>query len=172
MLDALALLLLANAAGLQADVGTTELPRIFIDACLDGQARLSPGSAQRVGFDALPGELRQGLGSPASAQVWRLNGAGHAFLYVLDYPAAPKANPRICGLASDELNYRAAADAIEARVAGAAYPKTNSSIQWMDPDAGYTAFVTRAGEFKVLQVNWMSEQQRAEAVKTYRPIMP
>ena len=172
MVDAVAFLLLTSVASLPGDADVSRLPQLFIAACLDGQARLSPGSAEPISFGALPDDIRQRLGEPASGQVWRLNGSGQAFLYVLDYAGGRNANRRICGIGSDELNYRDAADAVEMRVTGAVYPKSRGSIQWMDPKGGFRAFVTRAGKFNVLQVNWLSDAERAAAIASYAPIMP
>ena len=73
-----ALLVTAGASLPAAALAPNELPQIFEAACLDGQAKLSPGSAASVGFDALPRELQVSLGTPASAQIWRLNGPGTA----------------------------------------------------------------------------------------------
>lgn len=140
-----------------ADVGAAELPSLFVAACLDGQATLSPGEASVVGFDGLPRELQQRLGKPDSAQVWRLSSGGRAFLYILDYQTAPKGSPRICGVASDEMNYTSAADLVEKRVIGTVYPRTTRSIEWSDPNGGYNALATTAGSFKVLQINWLSD---------------
>jgi len=172
MVDAIALLLVTSAAGVPGYADATALPRLFIAACLDGQAKLPPGSAEPVGFGALPSDIRESLGNPMSQQIWRLNGPGHAFLYLLDYAPDRNANRRICGVGSDELNYRAAADAVEMRVTGAVYPKSTGSIQWTDPEGGFRAFVTRAGKFRVLQVNWLNDAERAAAIRIYGPITP
>ena len=166
MVGAFAALLLGAGVGLPAaDLAATELPQIFEAACLDGQAKLSPGTAAPVSFDALPHELQQSLGKPASGQVWRLNGPGRAFLYLLTYEPNPNTNPRICGLASDTMDYASAADAVEMRVTGAVHPKTMRTTEWLNAQSGYSALATTTGDFKVLQVNWLSDAQRAEALK-------
>jgi hypothetical protein len=173
MVGAFAALLLGAGVGLPAaDLAATELPQIFEAACLDGQAKLSPGTAAPVSFDALPHELQQSLGKPASGQVWRLNGPGRAFLYLLTYEPNPNTNPRICGLASDAMNYGAAADAVELRVTGEVHPRDTRSIEWLSLEGGYNALATTTGEFKVLQVNWLSDQQRAAATRALQPIVP
>jgi hypothetical protein len=147
-----------------ADPGTAGLSQVFIDACLDGQAKLGPG-AQQVSFEALPLDVRKGLGSPASSKVWRLSGPGEGYLYMLDYQGAPGENPHICGLASNAMDYGSAADAVEMRVTGAVHPRTMQSIQWLNPKSGYDALATTAGDFKVLQVNWLSDSERALEMK-------
>ena len=166
MVGTFAALLMSSGASLPAAaLAPNELPQIFQAACLDGQAKLSPGSAAPVGFDALPRELQASLGTPASAQIWRLNGPGRAFLYLLQYEADTKNNPRICGLASDTMDYASAADAVEMRVTGAVHPKTMRTTEWLNAQSGYSALATTTGDFKVLQVNWLSDAQRAEALK-------
>jgi hypothetical protein len=138
---------------------------LFEAACLDGEAKLAPGSATPVTFDELPAELRQGLGKPSSAKIWRLNGSGRAFLYLLDYQPDRYTNPKICGLASDGMDYASAADAVEMRVTGQVSPKTMRTTEWLNAAGGYSALATTTGAFKVLQVNWLSETQRAEMQK-------
>lgn len=172
MIGAVAAFLLATSTNLPAHVGASDLPQLFIGACLDGEARLPAGSADATSFAALPRELRKSLGHATLGHVWRLNGASDAFLYALDDAPAPNSTPRICGVASEQMNYRAAADAVERRVTGAVYPKTTGSIRWLDPQGGYIAIVTTVGKFKVLQVNWLTNAQRATAIRNYRPIMP
>ncbi len=172
MIVSLAALLLGSMTTLpDADLQPEQLPEIFEAACLNGEARLSPADAQSVGFDALPVELRQGLGSPSSAQVWRLNGPGHAFLYVLQYQAGRASSPRICGLASDEMDYNAAADTVEMRVTGAVHPRTTETTEWLNPKGGYDALATTAGDFKVLQVNWLSNSARRALIRI-QPAIP
>lgn len=163
-------LLLTGSATAAPDIGTGDLSQLFISACLDGQAKLSPGTAQAVTFGDLPRDLRERLGSPASSQVWRLNGGGNAFLYLLGYADPRAAQSRICGVAADQMDYLAAADAVEKRVMGATYPKDGRKIRWTDPKGGYTAMVTKAGTFDVLQVNWMTDKMRAEVLKSYGPL--
>jgi hypothetical protein len=163
MVIALAALLLTSGMNFaQADGAAPGLSQVFIDACLDGQAKLGTG-AQPVSFDALPVDLRKNLGTPTSSQVWRLSGPGDGFLYVLNYEGS--ANPRICGLASDAMDYSSAADAVEMRVTGAVQPRSKDSVQWLNPNNGYDALATTAGNFKVLQVNWLSDAQRALEAK-------
>lgn len=171
MVPALAAFLLSNSAVLPAaDVGATDLPQLFVSACLDGQARLSPGSAEAITFDALPANLRLSLGSPQSSQVWRLTGPGHGYLYVLSYPEGRTTSPKVCGLASDEMNYGSAADMVEMRVTGAVHPRVGQSVQWLSLDGGYNALATTAGDFKVLQIEWLSDEQRAQAVKQFQAV--
>jgi hypothetical protein len=164
MISAMIALSLGSSSALPAaNLGAADLPSLFVAACLDGKATLSPGEAAPVGFGELPRDLQQRLGKPRSAQVWRLNGGGQAYLYVLSYEPTRNAPPRICGLASDAMNYGTAADVVEQRVTGAVYPRTTRSIEWADPQGAYNALATTAGEFKVLQINWMSDEQRRVA---------
>ena len=172
MVGIMAALLLGGTGMGSANVALADLPQIFEAACLNGEAKLSPGAAAAVGFDGLPRELRKSLGTPASAQVWRLNGPGRAFLYVLEFAPAANASPRICGLASDRMDYRSAADAVEMRVTGEIQPKTTPAVEWLNLEGGYNALAARTGDFKVLQINWLSDAQRAEAAKAYAPLVP
>lgn len=164
-----ALALLLGSANLlpAADVGPSALPGLFVAACLDGRAAFSPGEASAVSYDGLPHELREKLGKPSSAKVWRLINGGQAYLYILDYEPVGSQSPHVCGLASDSMNYGTAADTVEKRVMGAIYPRTTKSIQWLDPQGGYNAIATTAGGFKVLQINWLSDQQRRIVARGY-----
>jgi hypothetical protein len=168
MITALTILMGGGALILSADAQVNELPQLFVAACLDGKATLSSADAATIGFDGLPHELQQRLGKPQSAQVWRLNRSGRAYLYVLSYEPARNTTPRICGVASDEMSYGAAADIVEKRVTGSVYPRTARSIQWLDPKGGYNAMATTAGGFKVLQINWLSDEQREILARGYQ----
>jgi hypothetical protein len=169
MISAALTLLLGGANTLlAADPGSNDLPEIFVAACLDGKATFSPGEAAAVGFDGLPRELQQRLGKPNNAQVWRLINDGQAYLYILSYEPIGSQSPKVCGLASDAMNYGTAADTVEKRVMGAVYPRTTRSIQWLDPKGGYNAIATTAGSFKVLQINWLSDQQRQIVARGYQ----
>jgi hypothetical protein len=163
----IALLLGGSSALAGANPGPAELPDLFVAACLDGEATLSPGEAAAIGFNGLPQDLQKRLGNPSSAQVWRLSGGGQAYLYVLDYAPARNTSPRVCGVASDAMNYSSAADVVEQRVTGAVYPRTTRSIEWLDPKGGYNALATTAGDFKVLQINWLSDDQKRVIQKGY-----
>jgi hypothetical protein len=168
MFATMAALLLNSATPLPAaDLVATELPQLFQAACLDGQAKLSPGSASPVGFDGLPAKLKRALGTPASGQVWRLNTQGSAYLYILNYPAGPESSPRVCGIASDLMNSQAAQDTIEMRVNGRLSGEHNPSMEWLSPHEGYRALVTRNGKFRVMQVDMLSDAQRDQAMKVY-----
>ena len=173
MIAGLFALLLGTASAVPGvSQGVTELPNLFVAACLDGKATLSPGEAAAVGFDGLPRELQQRLGTPSAAQVWRLSGGGNAYLYVLDYAPAPRTSPRVCGVASDAMNYNSAADLVEQRVTGAVYPRTSRSIEWLDPKGAYNALATTAGSFKVLQINWLSDDQKRVVQKSFEAHQP
>ena len=158
----------AGAVSAQAQPGGHALPEVFVAACLDGGARLSAGQAAAVRFDDLPSNLRERLGKPASGQVWQLTGSGRAYLYMLNYEPRRGVNPKICGLAADNMDLNSAADALEARIAGGVRPKGHRGTEWLMPRDGYTAVATTADEFNVVQVNWLSEEQRAEVLKSLR----
>lgn len=166
----IALALLAGGSSVfpEGDIAATRLPELFVAACLDGKATLSPRDASAVSLEALPSELSTKLGKPSSAQVWRLSSDGRAYLYILNYEPSRRTNPRICGIASDAMDYQAAADVVEKRVTGAVYPRTSRSIQWLDAKGGYNAIATTAGDFKVLQINWLSDQQRRVLARGYQ----
>jgi len=170
MLDVLAAALLTSAA-VPAGAHAADLPNLFVAACLDGRATLMPGS-DPVSFELLPRDLRRRLGEPAAARVWRIGGEADAFLYLLDYAPTGRDIRRVCGVASRDIDVQAAADAVELRVAGAVYPNRARSIEWTDPDGSYTALVTTAGKFDVLQVNWRSDEARAKFRRMYKPLLP
>jgi hypothetical protein len=99
-----------------------------------------------------------------------LSGTGQTFLYLLDYEPSRYTNPRICGLASDGMDYASAADTVEMRVTGQVSPKTMRTTEWLNATGGYSALATTTGAFKVLQVNWLSDSQRAEMMKAQSAI--
>lgn len=152
------------------DIGVGRLPEVFAAACLDGAARVPPGSITKVRFDDLPSKLRSELGRPTSAEVWRVNTSGRAYLYVLSYAPGAGVNPKICGLASDEMSMKAAADLLDVRLAGSVYPAKRKATQWLRPEDGYFAVATTAGDFKVVQVNWLNDEDRTEVLKELQPI--
>jgi hypothetical protein len=156
----------ASVASAQAQPSVRTLPDVFVAACLDGSARLSAGQAAAVRFDDLPANLRERLGKPASGRVWQLTGPGRAYLYMLNYDPRSGVNPKICGLAADSMDLNSASDALEARIAGGVRPKGHRGTEWLMPRDGYTAVATTADEFNVVQVNWLSEEQRAEVLKS------
>jgi hypothetical protein len=167
MIASLVMLLLPAAVQPSVDP-TTEMTRLFEAACLNGQAKLSPGDAAPAGFEALPRDLRYYLGKPSSAQVWRLGGSGSAFLYLLQYSGDPNANPRICGVASDRMSRSAAADAMQLLLTGGPNSKDAPTTEWLSVQNGYRAFAAREGKFKVVQINWLSEAQRQAAAKSFK----
>lgn len=171
MLHIFAAALLSGAAAVPAAADANDLPNLFVAACLDGRASLLPGS-DPVSFELLPSDLRRRLGEPAAARVWRIGTESDAFLYLLDYSPSGHHDRRICGVASQDIDVHAAADAIELRVTGAVYPNRARSIEWTDPDGNYTALVTKAGKFDVLQVNWLSDEARANFRRIYKPLVP
>ena len=153
---------LFNAAAGQSVV-TTNLPNLFISACFDGSVRMSGGDATPIAFGDLPDGLRSRLGSPSASKVWKLRG-GPSYLYLLDY--AGTANPKICGVASENLALRSAAAAVETRLYGRpASAGTSKSTEWLKLDQGYKALATRAGGYTILQVNWLAPKL-AEAPRT------
>lgn len=171
ILSAALFLFSASAVAPAAELQPDQLPEIFQSACLDGEARLSPGLVEPVDFTSLPNDLRRALGSPSSAKVWRLNGPGRAFLYILEYPSERTTSPRVCGLASDQMNYGKAADSVEMRVTGAVQPRSTQSTEWLNLKGGYDALATTAGDFKVLQINWLSDSAKHALIKA-QPAIP
>lgn len=150
---------------------TANLPELFVAACLDGKASLPKGEARPVPIDELPRVLRDQLGNPASGQAWRLASTGQAYLYLLNYdPGADET--KICGVASDSMNVAAAADAVEMRMAGYAGAERLQGMQWLMPQDGYVTTLTRAGELRILQINWLSERARGELLKQVRRVTP
>jgi hypothetical protein len=157
-----------GAMSVQAQPKVHALPEVFVAACMDGGARLSAGQAALVNFEALPMSLRERLGKPASGQVWKLAGPGRAYLYILNYEPQRGVNPKICGLAADSMDLNAAADALETRVAGSVRSNRLRGTEWLVPRDGYMAVATTADDFNVVQINWLSAEQRAEALAAIR----
>ncbi|HWI77451.1 MAG TPA: hypothetical protein VNS53_10275 [Sphingomicrobium sp.] len=169
MVTALVAALLGGGSMLpEKGIAASDLPAIFVSACLDGEAKLTPTEALSITYNDLPKTLRKRIRKPASSQIWRLNVPGRAFLYVMEYPPGRKTNPRVCGLASDEMNYSEAIELVERRVTGDAHSETGRSMQWIDPKGGYVATATTAGEFKILQTDLLSDAQKAALTKHYR----
>ncbi|MEP7131110.1 MAG: hypothetical protein ABI770_08280 [Sphingomicrobium sp.] len=165
-----AVLMVGAQPAIASGIGLDNLPEVFAATCLDGTARVPAGSLTKVGFGNLPSRIRDDLGHPTSAQVWRLNTTGRAYLYVLDYAPGQGMNPKICGLASDEMSIKAAADLLDLRLAGSIVPARRKTTQWLRPEDGYLAIATTAGDFHVVQVNWLTDRDRAEVLKELRPV--
>jgi len=153
----------AGTAQLSGAAEVSNLPGLFESACLDGQAKLSAGEVTPISFDQLPSELREKLGQPASGKVWQLSTSGRSYLYLLDYQAGPGISPKVCGLASDAMDLRTAADALETRVAGTVTRNKPRSAQWVNAADGYVATATTASTLNVLQISWLSEADKAAA---------
>jgi hypothetical protein len=157
--------LLGTAAGASAaaDPQVGNLPGVFEAACLDGQAKLSAGEVTPTSFEQLPAGLRESLHRPNSGNVWRLNSGGNSYLYVLNYTASPGVSPKVCGLASDSMDFKTASDALAARVAGGMERGDARSAQWLNARDGYVATATSAAGFNVLQISWMTDEDKAAA---------
>jgi len=164
------LVLLLNTSAAVAPTEVADLPKLFEAACMDGQVHFAPGAAAPITFKELPRELRGNLGKPSSGQVWRLSGNSNAFLYLLNYDNRRDMSPRVCGVASDQLDYVAAAQALEVRLTGTVHPGETRSSEWISPQNGYRALATRTGKFKVIQVNWLNEAQREAALRMQKEL--
>jgi len=156
--------ILAGSVQASAATDASDLSGLFQATCLDGQARLKANEVTPISFELLPSGLREKLGRPASSKVFRLNNSGHSYLYLLDYQPAPGTSPKICGIASDSMDLRTAGDALEMRVTGSITPDRMRTAQWLNPKDGYIATATTASTFKVLQISWMNDADRAAAL--------
>jgi hypothetical protein len=165
-----ALIALSVAASPAEQLTTEQLPSVFAAACLDGTAQLTNGDAVDVGFAGLPESLRKRLGTPRSAHAWHLNSPGSAYLYSLEYAPDPSNAEKICGLASDEMSIGRAAELLRARVLGPSFKHSEQTIEWIRAEDGYNAIVTQAAEFTVLQVNWLSPQQKRIVLRRLRQL--
>lgn len=166
MLSFLAAILAGSVqASAATEVQISDLPGLFQATCLDGQAKLRANEVTPISFAQLPSGLRERLGQPASAKVWQLNASGRSYLYLLDYQAGPGISPKICGLASDAMDLRTAADALEMRVTGSVTRNKLRSAQWLNAKDGYIATATTASTFNVLQISWMSDADRAASLE-------
>ena len=156
MLLSLAAAVLANAAVAPAPLSSSELPALFIAACLDGSA--STAAATPIEFNALPSGLRSRLGHPSAAKVWQLRASGGAYLYSLTYTDRGW-GPKVCGVASEDMALQPASAAVEARLRGTASAGSYQPMEWVDPKVGYRALAVRAGGFTILQINTLNENQ-------------
>jgi hypothetical protein len=167
MIVALAIAAAANlATAAPSALYADSLESIFISACLDGSVRLGEQGAQPIQFDALPKTLKSKLAKPSKAQVWRLQSPGHSYLYMMEYDDR-KLSPKVCGVASDQLNIGPAADAVAYRLSASQGLGPGAvTTEWHFPEEGYFALASRIHGYTVLQVNHMSELQRKEALRT------
>ncbi len=156
--------ILAGSVQAPAATNVSDLPALFQATCLDGQARLRADEITPISFDQLPSDLRTRLGQPASSKVFRVNASGSSYLYLLDYAAGPGISPKICGVASDAMDLKTAGDSLEMRVTGSVSRDRMRSSQWLNAKDGYVATATTAAAFKVLQISWMSDSDRAAAL--------
>ena len=165
MIIALAIAAATNiGAAAQSPVHADSLENIFISACLDGSVNLGEQGAEPVQFDALPKDIRRKLAKPIKAQVWQLRSAGHSYLYMMEYDDKDL-SPKVCGVASDQLNMSPAADAVAHRLNASSAEPGAVTTEWHFPEAGYFALASRIHEYTVLQVNHMSDVQRKEALR-------
>jgi hypothetical protein len=155
------LLSLAAAAD---PISAAGLADVFAAACLDGQAHLSADQVTAVPLDSLPNEVRRQLGQPKAGDIWRLNGQGRSYLYVLNYVAANEGS-KICGLASDAMSLAEATAMLERRIDGYVLRDKTRSMQWWRPHEGYVATATTAGKFNVLQLRWLGAKERKRALQ-------
>lgn len=156
MLLSLAAAVLANTAATPVQMSSSELPALFIAACLDGSA--SAASATPIEFDALPSGLRSRLGHPSTAKVWQLRAPGGAYLYSLTYTDRGW-GPKVCGVASEDMALQPASAAVEAHLRGTSSAGSYKPVEWVDPKGGYRALAMRAGGFTILQINTLNENQ-------------
>lgn len=171
MFKPIAILLIGTAqVSIAADAQVSDLPGVFAATCLDGQARLSARDVTKIGFGDLPLVLRDQLGPPESGTVWRLNATGNSYLYVLNYAPGRDVNPKICGLASDEMSLDSASELLELRLADGTSKANARSTQWVRAEDGYVAVATRAGKFSVAQVNWLSDEERADLMADFQSL--
>ena len=169
-MTALTLPLLAAAALAPAQVAS-DLPGLFVGACMDGSVSLSGWRGREAPYEALPAGLRKSFGQPASAKVYELESGGKVYLYVLDYEQGGSNPDKVCGLAARTLSRSAAADAMNVRIEGVSRGQASGTIsQWYRPQDGYIALVTSESGFTVLQVTWLTDKQKEQALRAMRPL--
>ena len=159
MLLSLAAAAVLSSAAESAPIASEQLPALFISACLDGNA--TAVSATAIEFSALPSGLRNRLGQPDKSQVWKLRSSGEAYLYSLSYFERNR-EPKICGIASEQLKLQPASAAVETRVRGTSSGGSYLPVEWLDERAGFRALATQSGGFTIMQINWLKDNQ-AEA---------
>jgi hypothetical protein len=156
-----------QSAATQPMPNANALESLFFSACLNGSAKLDQ-RAIPISFDAMPALLRRKLGTPSTGKVWKFEGKGDAYFYTLQY-THPGMTPNVCGVASDNLPFNSAADAVALRIGASRYREPGSvTTEWWHPDAGYMALASKVQRYTVLQVNWLSEKQRKRAAAAHR----
>lgn len=165
------------AAALLASAAVTEqsggLTGIFSAACLDGQVELSRGEAEPITMSALPRQLQRRFGTPVSGQIWRLNGAGRSYLYVLEYAAAKSSSPKVCGLASDSLSLGSATGLLGRRLNGVTNADLHQPVEgvdMIDAEDAYTGSAHRTGDFTFLEIKQMTQKQQLKALHALHQI--
>ena len=136
---------------------------LFLKNCFAEKAGLAAGEGTPVALETLPAAIRAKLGAPTKAAVWRL-GSGDAYFYKLDY-TGPNVSPEVCGVVA-RAPFRSTGDAV-ARALNASTDMEDDAVtrQWWDVDNGFMALASKVQDFTVLQVNWLSPTQIAEAKK-------
>jgi hypothetical protein len=155
--------LIASAAVASLQGGSQATPQgLFLKSCFSEKATLSAGEGTSVPFTSLPTELQARLGSPSKSQVWQVG--GDMYFYRLDY-ADPKVSPEVCGVIS-KAPFRSTGDAV-ARALNASTEMEDDAVtrQWWLVDNGFMALASKVRDYTVLQVNWLSPAQIAEAKK-------
>ena len=96
--------LFAALVALQPSSASAQAPQgLFINACVEGEVRLSSASANEVGFAGLPDDLRSQYRPPASARVWQIEG-GPTYLYLFDVTDKRGDQKKVCGVVSKAMD--------------------------------------------------------------------
>ena len=155
--------LIAAAAALSQGAVSQPTPQgLFLKNCFAEKAGLAQGEGTPVAFESLPSGVRAKLGTPSKADVWQRG--SEAYFYKLNY-AGPNVSPEVCGVVS-KAPFRSTGDAV-ARALNASTDMEDDAVtrQWWVVDNGFMALASKIQDFTVLQVNWLSPTQIAEARK-------
>ena len=132
------------------DSQTARLIGIFESTCMSREMKLSVNDARRISYDKLPEGLPQGkelARQPLSADVWLLNTPGRTYVYILKYHEIPGiVSERVCGLASDKIDFEAASDWVLAKTA-----RTEGALRWPSVKEALSAY-SRAGDRRFRRV--------------------
>jgi len=162
--------LLAALAAVQPATASAQSPQnLFVNACVDGEAHLSPASAAEVGFAGLPDDLRSQYRLPTSARVWQIGG-GPTYLYLFEMADKRGDLKKVCGVTSTDMDKLAITQALDVRLAGSTDSTPRKSTQWVRPSDGYVVTVTSAGRYVVAQVDWLSDRERRRYQKQVKSV--
>ena len=144
---------------------------VFIAACLRGEAKLKPEQSISVTLEHLPKQLRREY-RPAGGTFVKLAGSASSFLYWFDQSPHPRRFARVCGIASQIVDIGFAwrrisleIDRVSYEGPAAEHVGNPTQLMFERPEHGYTlSYASGVGGYSVVQIGWMTEQQRESSL--------